>query len=37
MPLISGLPPEIGWTSLELFADKALPRIQAMNRAEQAG
>ena len=37
MPLISGLPPEIGWKSLELFADKALPRIQAMNRAERAG
>ncbi|MBU6266364.1 MAG: LLM class flavin-dependent oxidoreductase [Sphingomonadales bacterium] len=35
MPLISGLPPEIGWKSLELFADKALPRIQEMNRADR--
>jgi hypothetical protein len=31
MPLISGLPPEIGWKSLELFAAKALPRIKALN------
>jgi alkanesulfonate monooxygenase SsuD/methylene tetrahydromethanopterin reductase-like flavin-dependent oxidoreductase (luciferase family) len=31
MPLISGLPPEIGWKSLELFTEKALPRIKALN------
>ncbi len=29
MPLVSGLDPDIGWGSLELFVDKALPRIQA--------
>ncbi len=27
-PLISGLSPEIGWESLELFVDEALPRIK---------
>jgi len=27
-PLISGLPPEKGWQSLELFVGKALPRIR---------
>jgi alkanesulfonate monooxygenase SsuD/methylene tetrahydromethanopterin reductase-like flavin-dependent oxidoreductase (luciferase family) len=29
LPLIAGLPPEIGWKSLELFVAKALPRINA--------
>lgn len=32
MPLISGLPPETGWKSLELFTAKALPRIKAMGK-----
>lgn len=32
-PLLSGLSPEVGWKSLELFAQKALPRI----KAESAG
>jgi alkanesulfonate monooxygenase SsuD/methylene tetrahydromethanopterin reductase-like flavin-dependent oxidoreductase (luciferase family) len=32
MPLISGLPPEIGWKSLELFTAKALPRIKALGQ-----
>ena len=27
MPLIAGLAPDLGWKSLELFAEKALPRI----------
>jgi alkanesulfonate monooxygenase SsuD/methylene tetrahydromethanopterin reductase-like flavin-dependent oxidoreductase (luciferase family) len=31
MPLISGLPPHIGWRSLELFVDKAVPRIRAFD------
>jgi hypothetical protein len=26
-PLMGGMPPEIGWASLELFADKVLPRL----------
>jgi len=29
-PLISGLPPEKGWQSLELFVEKALPRIKGL-------
>jgi alkanesulfonate monooxygenase SsuD/methylene tetrahydromethanopterin reductase-like flavin-dependent oxidoreductase (luciferase family) len=33
MPLISGLPPKIGWKSLELFTAKALPRIQAFGKS----
>ncbi len=32
MPLMSGLPPEIGWKSLELFTAKALPRIKALGK-----
>ncbi|MBV1689219.1 LLM class flavin-dependent oxidoreductase [Novosphingobium sp. G106] len=32
MPLISGLSPEIGWKSLELFTAKALPRIKELGR-----
>ena len=28
-PLMGGLPPEIGWSSLELFAKRVLPRIRA--------
>jgi alkanesulfonate monooxygenase SsuD/methylene tetrahydromethanopterin reductase-like flavin-dependent oxidoreductase (luciferase family) len=28
-PLMGGLPPEIGWSSLELFADAVLPQLQA--------
>ena len=28
-PLMGGLPPEIGWSSLELFAKAVLPRLQA--------
>jgi alkanesulfonate monooxygenase SsuD/methylene tetrahydromethanopterin reductase-like flavin-dependent oxidoreductase (luciferase family) len=28
LPLVAGLPPEIGWKSLELFVAKALPRIK---------
>lgn len=32
MPLISGLSPEIGWKSLQLFTEKALPRIKALDR-----
>lgn len=27
VPLIAGLPPELGWQSLRLFAEKVLPRI----------
>ncbi|MFD1815388.1 LLM class flavin-dependent oxidoreductase [Rhodococcus gannanensis] len=27
-PLMGGLPPEIGWQSLELFASKVLPRLE---------
>lgn len=30
-PLISGLSPEKGWQSLELFVDKALPRIRKLS------
>ena len=26
-PLVGGLPPEIGWETLQLFADKVLPRL----------
>ena len=32
-PLMGGLPPELGWSSLELFATRVLPRI----RAREAG
>ena len=28
-PLMGGIPPELGWASLELFAAKVLPRIRA--------
>jgi hypothetical protein len=28
-PLMGGLPPELGWSSLELFAKSVLPRIRA--------
>jgi alkanesulfonate monooxygenase SsuD/methylene tetrahydromethanopterin reductase-like flavin-dependent oxidoreductase (luciferase family) len=28
VPLLAGLPPEIGWRSLRLFVEKALPQIQ---------
>jgi alkanesulfonate monooxygenase SsuD/methylene tetrahydromethanopterin reductase-like flavin-dependent oxidoreductase (luciferase family) len=28
LPLVAGLPPQIGWKSLELFVAKALPRIR---------
>jgi alkanesulfonate monooxygenase SsuD/methylene tetrahydromethanopterin reductase-like flavin-dependent oxidoreductase (luciferase family) len=28
-PLMGGMPPDIGWASLELFADKVLPRLSA--------
>jgi alkanesulfonate monooxygenase SsuD/methylene tetrahydromethanopterin reductase-like flavin-dependent oxidoreductase (luciferase family) len=28
-PLMGGLPPELGWSSLELFAKAVLPRLQA--------
>jgi alkanesulfonate monooxygenase SsuD/methylene tetrahydromethanopterin reductase-like flavin-dependent oxidoreductase (luciferase family) len=31
VPLTAGLPPEIGWRSLALFVDKALPRIRALD------
>ncbi len=31
VPLIAGLPPEIGWKSLELFAEQALPLINLRN------
>ena len=27
-PLISGLPPEIGWAMLELFAAEVLPKLR---------
>lgn len=27
-PLMGGLPPELGWSSLELFARRVLPRIR---------
>ncbi len=30
MPLIGGMPPEIGWKSVKLFCEKALPRINAL-------
>ncbi len=33
MPLISGLSPDVGWKSLELFTAKALPRIKALETA----
>jgi alkanesulfonate monooxygenase SsuD/methylene tetrahydromethanopterin reductase-like flavin-dependent oxidoreductase (luciferase family) len=33
MPLLSGLSPDIGWRSLELFVEKALPGIHALDRA----
>jgi alkanesulfonate monooxygenase SsuD/methylene tetrahydromethanopterin reductase-like flavin-dependent oxidoreductase (luciferase family) len=33
LPLLSGMPPEIGWASLELFVSNALPRIRALDRA----
>jgi hypothetical protein len=26
-PLVAGLAPELGWASLELFAEKVLPRL----------
>jgi alkanesulfonate monooxygenase SsuD/methylene tetrahydromethanopterin reductase-like flavin-dependent oxidoreductase (luciferase family) len=29
MPLVGGLPPKIGWKSLELFAAKVLPRVKS--------
>jgi alkanesulfonate monooxygenase SsuD/methylene tetrahydromethanopterin reductase-like flavin-dependent oxidoreductase (luciferase family) len=32
MPLISGLPPDVGWKSLQLFTEKALPRIKALGK-----
>ncbi|MCT2399923.1 hypothetical protein [Novosphingobium mangrovi (ex Huang et al. 2023)] len=28
-PLISGLPPKLGWEMLELFASEVLPQIRA--------
>ena len=28
-PLMGGLPPEMGWQSLRLFADEVLPRVRA--------
>jgi hypothetical protein len=28
-PLMGGMPPELGWASLELFAAKVLPRLRA--------
>ena len=33
-PLVGGLDPEVGWASLELFADRVLPRLRA---EEQVG
>jgi alkanesulfonate monooxygenase SsuD/methylene tetrahydromethanopterin reductase-like flavin-dependent oxidoreductase (luciferase family) len=36
MPLIAGLAPDVGWKSLELFAEQALPRINEA-AAEGAG
>lgn len=30
VPLTAGLPPQIGWNSLQLFVEKALPRIREM-------
>jgi alkanesulfonate monooxygenase SsuD/methylene tetrahydromethanopterin reductase-like flavin-dependent oxidoreductase (luciferase family) len=33
-PLIGGLDPEIGWSSLELFATKVLPRIRVKTASE---
>jgi alkanesulfonate monooxygenase SsuD/methylene tetrahydromethanopterin reductase-like flavin-dependent oxidoreductase (luciferase family) len=35
LPLVAGLPPEIGWKSLELFVAKALPRINDAARANR--
>ena len=32
-PLLAGMPVELGWESLELFAAKVLPRIRASERA----
>ena len=28
-PLMGGMPPELGWKSLELFIDKVVPQVQA--------
>ena len=28
-PLMGGIPPELGWSSLQTFVDKVQPRIQA--------
>lgn len=30
-PLLGGMPPELGWESLDLFANKVLPRLQALS------
>ncbi|MEX2208860.1 MAG: LLM class flavin-dependent oxidoreductase [Myxococcota bacterium] len=35
-PLMGGLPPELGWSSLELFASRVLPRIRAREPAVSA-
>jgi alkanesulfonate monooxygenase SsuD/methylene tetrahydromethanopterin reductase-like flavin-dependent oxidoreductase (luciferase family) len=32
-PLVGGLDPEVGWASLELFADRVLPRLRAEEKA----
>jgi len=29
-PLVGGMPPEIGWKSVKLFAEKALPSINRL-------
>jgi len=33
-PLAGGLPPEIAWSSLELFANQVLPHLQSPARAQ---
>lgn len=33
-PLVSGLDPDVGWRSLQLFAEKVLPAIREMDRAQ---
>jgi alkanesulfonate monooxygenase SsuD/methylene tetrahydromethanopterin reductase-like flavin-dependent oxidoreductase (luciferase family) len=32
LPLVGGMPPDIGWKSVKLFAEKALPHINALPR-----
>jgi hypothetical protein len=31
-PLMGGMPPELGWESLELYVDKVLPRVESATK-----